>query len=69
MQPRLLRFLVDNAARQKGSSLGIVLITPEGDTLERAVKCKWRTTNNEAEYEALMLDLQSAISFRAKSIR
>lgn len=36
----LWKLLVDRAASKKGSGLGIVLITPEGDTLERVVKCE-----------------------------
>lgn len=54
--------IVDGATNQKGNGLGIILITPESDALERAVKFEWRTTNNEAEYEALSLGLQSAAS-------
>lgn len=61
-QLHLWKLLVDGAASQRGSSLGIILIIPKGDTLEQAVKCEWSKTNNEAEYEALVLGLQSAIS-------
>lgn len=58
----------NGATSQRDSGLGIVLTTPEGDILERVVKCEWRTTNNEAEFKALVLGLQSALFLGAKSI-
>lgn len=61
--------LVDGATNQRGSGLGMVLISPDDDILERAVKCEWRTTNNEAEYEALILGLQSTISMGTSRLR
>lgn len=47
----------------------MVLITPEGDTLERVIKCEWRMINNKAEYEALLLGLQTTISLGAKGVK
>lgn len=41
---QLWTLLVDGIVGQRGSGLGIILITPEGDMLERAAKCEWRTT-------------------------
>ena len=39
---------------------GVVLQTPEGIKLERAVTFGFKASNNEAEYEALILGLQLA---------
>lgn len=47
---------VDGASNHNGSILRIVL-SPLGEVLERAVKCDLRMTNNEGEYEALILGL------------
>jgi len=44
----------DGAANQKGSSVGIVLISPEKITVEKYLRLGFPTTNNEAEYEALL---------------
>ena len=51
---------VDGAANSRGSGLGIVLISPEGELLEQAVRLGFGTSNNEAEYEALLHDLRAA---------
>ncbi|XP_070034967.1 uncharacterized protein [Nicotiana tomentosiformis] len=43
----------------KGSGLGVVLITPEGEVLRHATKV-FPLTNNEAEYEDLIAGLELA---------
>ena len=45
---------VDGAANQRGSRVGIVLISPDGATLEKSLRLGFLATNNEAEYEALL---------------
>ena len=34
--------------------MGLVLITPEGATIEKSLRLGFSATNNEVEYEALM---------------
>uniref|UniRef100_A0A2N9EA47 Uncharacterized protein n=1 Tax=Fagus sylvatica TaxID=28930 RepID=A0A2N9EA47_FAGSY len=51
---------VDGAANSRGSGLGIVLISPEGELLEQAVRLGFSASNNEAEYEALLYGLRAA---------
>ncbi|XP_050258864.1 uncharacterized protein LOC126703838 [Quercus robur] len=48
------RAYIDGAANQKGSGVGLVLISPEGITLEKSLRLGFQATNNEAEYEALL---------------
>ena len=43
---------VDGAANQRGSGIGLVLISPEGVTIEKSLRLGSSATNNEAEYEA-----------------
>ena len=43
-----------------GAGLGLVLISPEGDIIQQAIKCGFKATNNEAEYEALITGLMLA---------
>ena len=50
----------DGASNKYGSGAGVVLRTPEGVDLERAVAFKLKASNNEAEYEALILGLHLA---------
>ena len=45
---------VDGAANQRGSGVGIVLISPDGIAIEKSLRLGFSATNNEAEYEALL---------------
>ena len=45
---------MDGAANQKGSGVGIVLISPDDVALEKSLRLGFSATNNEAEYEALL---------------
>ena len=45
---------VDGAANQRGSGVGIVLISPDGAAIEKSLRLGFSATNNEAEYEALL---------------
>ena len=45
---------VDGAANQRGSGVGIVLISPDGAAVEKSLRLGFSATNNKAEYEALL---------------
>ena len=45
---------VDGAANQRGSGVGLVIISPEKITIEKSLRLGFSATNNEAEYEALL---------------
>ncbi|XP_070034513.1 uncharacterized protein [Nicotiana tomentosiformis] len=49
----------NEASNAKGSGLGIVLTMPSGETLRQAIKTV-PLTNNEVEYEALIVGLELA---------
>ena len=53
-KPPCWKVYVDGVANQIGSGMGLVLITPEGATIEKSLRLGFSATNNEAEYEALM---------------
>ena len=53
-EPPFWKVYVDGAANQKGSGVGLVLISPEKLTIEKSLRLGFSTTNNEAEYEALL---------------
>ena len=44
---------MDGAANQKGSGVGLVLISPEKLIIEKSLRVGFLATNNKAEYEAL----------------
>ena len=52
-----LKVYVDGAANQKGSGIGLVLISPESITIEKSIRLGFSATNNEAEYEALLQEM------------
>ena len=45
---------MDGVANQKGSGVGLVLISPEKLIVEKSLRLDFSTTNNEAEYEVLL---------------
>ena len=53
--------------RQAGRA-GIVLLSPERDTVECMVHLNFPTTNNKAEYEALVAGLDLAKAMEATSV-
>ncbi|XP_065036645.1 uncharacterized protein LOC135672121 [Musa acuminata AAA Group] len=60
---------VDGSANTKGAGAGLVLVTPDGRSIERSFRFGFRATNNEAEYEALLAGLQLALEMRVTDIR
>ena len=53
-EPLQWKVYVDGAANQKGSSMGLVLISPEKLNVKKSLRLGFSTTNNEAEYEVLL---------------
>ena len=45
---------VDGASNQKGSRVGLVLMSPEKVVVEKSLRLDFSATNNEAEYEAML---------------
>ncbi|XP_031254693.1 uncharacterized protein LOC116112724 [Pistacia vera] len=66
--PSKWTLLVDGSSNVNGSGLGIVLIAPEGDIVQRAIWCGFKYMNNEAEYEALIAGLSLAREIGAKRL-
>ena len=53
---------VDGASNAQGSGAGLILTSPEGIDIEYALRFGFRTSNNEAEYEAVIAGLNLAHS-------
>ena len=51
------KMYVDGAANQRGSRVGLVLVSPEKITIEMSFKLGFSATKNEAEYEALLIGM------------
>ena len=52
--PSPWKLYVDGAANQRGSRVGLVLVSPDKITIEKFLRLGFSATNNEAEYEALL---------------
>ena len=55
--PSPWKVLVDGAANQRGSRVGLVLVSPENITIEKSLRLGFSATNNEAKYEALLMGI------------
>ena len=50
----------DGANTQASAGVGVVLISPSNKTIHLSYKLDFKTTNNIAEYEALLLGVKAA---------
>ena len=48
---------VGGAANQQGSGVGLVLVSLEKITIEKSLRLSFSATNNEVEYEALLMGM------------
>ena len=55
--PSPWKVYVDGAANQRGLGVGLVLVSPEKITIEKYLRLGFSATNNEAEYEALLMGM------------
>ena len=46
---------IDDATNQRGSRVGLVLLSLEKITIEKSLRLAFSATNNEAKYEALLI--------------
>ena len=58
----------DGSSNRRVGGAGIVLLSPEGDRIECMVHLDFPTTNNEAEYEAVVAGLDLAKATGAASV-
>ena len=53
-EPLFWKVYVDGAVNQRGSGVGLVLVSLEQITIKKSLRLGFSATNNEAEYEALL---------------
>ncbi|RVW99982.1 Transposon Ty3-I Gag-Pol polyprotein [Vitis vinifera] len=60
---------VDGASRSSGSGVGLLLQSPTGEQLEQAIRLGFSASNNEAEYEAILSELDLALALSVSKLR
>ena len=65
---RLWSILTDGSSNQRSGGAGVVIQTPEGDKIECMIRLDFPTTNNKAEYEALIAGLDLAKAAGAENM-
>ncbi|XP_030945767.1 uncharacterized protein LOC115970244 [Quercus lobata] len=68
-EPLSWRVHIDGAANQRGFGVGLVLISPEKITIEKSMRLGFSATNNEAEYEALLVGMAMVQKIGGKTVK
>ena len=59
---------MDGASSAMGAGARIVIITLEGIRLEHSFRLGFKASNNEAEYEALIVGLKTTLDLGARNV-
>ena len=60
---------VEGVANQRGSRMGLVLVSPEKINIEKSLRLNFSAMNNEAEYEALLKGMVMVQKIGGKAVR
>ena len=60
---------VDGVSNQKGSGIGLVLISFEKVIVEKSLRLDFLATNNEVEYETLLMGIAMVQRMGGKSVK
>ncbi|XP_075633963.1 uncharacterized protein LOC142606479 [Castanea sativa] len=67
-EPATWKVYVDGITNQRGSGVGLVLMSPEGLMFEKSLRLGFLATNNKAEYEALLVGMDMIQKMGGKSV-
>jgi len=67
-EPLSWRVYVDGATNQRGSRVGLVLISPKKITIEKSLRLGFSAIKNEAEYEALLVGMTMVQKMGVKAV-
>ena len=59
----------DKAANQRGSGVGLVLMSLEKITIEKSLRLSFSATNNEAKYETLLMVMMMVQKMGGKAVK
>ena len=60
---------VDEASNHRGSGMGLVLLSPQKITIEKSLRLGFSATNNEAKYEALLMEMIMVQKIGGKTVK
>ena len=66
--PSSQRIYVDGAANQWRLGVGLVLVSPEKITIEKSLRLGFSATNNETEYETLLMGMAMVQKVGGKTV-
>lgn len=67
--PTTWKLYFDGSYTSHGSRVGILFITPQGDSIPKSFRIAFSCTNNMAKYEALLTGLRMAINLKIKYLQ
>ena len=67
-EPLSWRVYVDGATNQRGSGMGLVVISPDKIIIEKSLRLGFSTTNNKAEYETLLVGMTMVQKIGGKTV-
>ena len=67
-EPLSWKVYIDGAVNHKGSGVGLVLISPVRITIDKSLRLGFWATNNEAEYETLLVGMTMVQKMFGKAV-
>ena len=67
-EPLSWKVYVDGAANHRGYRMGLVLMSPEIITIKKSLRLGFLATNNEAKYEALLVEMTMVQKMGGKAV-
>ena len=68
-EPLFCKVYVDGATNQRGSGVGLVLVSPKQITNEKSLRLGFLASNNEAEYEVLLEGMSMVQRMGGKAVK
>ena len=67
-EPSSCKLYVDGATNQRGFEVGLIVVSPNKITIEKSLRLGFSVTNNEAEYEALLIGIAMVQKMGGKAV-
>ena len=59
---------MDGSSNDRGSGVGLILISPKGHQMHSALRFGFKSSNNEAAYEAMIAGLKLDMEMKVESL-